>query len=218
MYSSLDESYWKRTYIGAGRAISLGSGSIFPPPSLASTNENNKTPSPISSTEKKESKINMSLGGAVSWNNYIYETQVIRGAGFLLGAEYTLSISRKNYKFGLELRPEWDIALGVFRLPLTLSFGGDMFRFFLGPVLSFGDPVLDVPEGERFFDGGTSWLGEAGITFSPFAFNTATGKLAIYGELSWQFYYPKPDQNSNWMANLSAASRISTGIRYIFGK
>ncbi len=206
MYSSLDESYWKRTYAGSGRAISSGSRAAGPAPSLASANQHN------------DSNVSFSIGAAISWNNYIHEKQVIRGTGFQIGAAYALSVPEKKLSLGLELRPEWDIQLGVFRLPVTLSFGGDMFRVFLGPVLSFGDPVLDVPKGERYFDGGTSWVGEGGVTFAPFTFKTGTGKLAFYAELAWQFYYPKRGQGSDWMANISAASRISTGIRYIFGK
>ncbi len=93
-----------------------------------------------------------------------------------------------------------------------------MFRVFLGPVLSFGDPVLDVPDGERYFDGGTSWVGEGGVTFAPFTFKSGTGKLAFYAELAWQFYYPESGQSDNWMADFSAAMRFSTGIRYIFGE
>ncbi len=215
-FSSLDEYYWKRTYIGAGRAVSHDSDAVLAAAEPVPENQTYKE-NPVMPPQQKTSKFEFSLGGAVSWNNYIHETSVIRGAGFQLGAAYAFSAAGMNLKLGLELRPEWDVQLGVFRLPLTLSFGGDMFRVFLGPVLSIGEPVLDVPEGKRYFDGGSSWTGEGGITFTPFTFNAVSGKLAVYGELAWQFYYPKPGQTDNWMANLSAATRISTGIRYIFG-
>jgi hypothetical protein len=77
---------------------------------------------------------------------------------------------------------------------------------------------LDIPQGDRSFNGGNSFIGEGGITFAPFSFKAKTGKLAIYAELAWQFYYPKSGQKDNWMADLSAATRISTGVRYIFSK
>ncbi len=218
-YSSLDESYWKRTYISAGRAISKGSGNagegvsggVVPDIQIYET-------TPTVQSQNNNSRFSFSLGGAVSWNNYVYESSAIRGAGFQIGAAYALTVAGMDLKLGMELRPEWDIRLGVFRLPLTLSFGGDKFRAFLGPVLSTGNPVMAVPEGKLYLDGGTSWAGEAGITWAPFAFKTSTGKLAVYGELAWQFYYPESGQDSDWMANLSAATRISTGIRYTFGK
>ncbi len=217
IYSSLDESYWKRTYIGAGRVLSEGSESA--PPILASAPERQADKGkPQVPNQQNNSSLRFSLGGAVSWNNYIHESRAVRGAGFLLGVQYALPLAEKNMKIGLELRPEWDAALSVFRLPLTLSFGGDMFRAFLGPVLSIGNPVLDVPEGKRSFDGGTSWAGEAGITFAPFTFNANGGKFAVYGELAWQFYYPESGQSDNSMADLSAAMRLSTGIRFVFGK
>jgi probable lipoprotein NlpC len=223
--SSLDESYWKRTYFGAGRAISPIPQTASPALAASSHSEDNVSENDLYEENiaisaernlKNDSKLHYSLGGALSWNNYVHETKVIRGAGFLIGMNYPFAIAGKNLSLGLELRPEWDIQLGAFRLPLTISFGGDMFRVFLGPVLSFGDTVLDVPEGKRYFDGGSSWIGEGGISFTPFTFNTKTGKLALYGELAWQFYHPKSNQNDNWIADLSAATRISTGVRYAF--
>jgi probable lipoprotein NlpC len=226
--SSLDESYWARTYHGAGRAISQVSDEKVPAPALASaptvdtakpinTEISTEKENPVNPSKKNDSPFGFSLGGAVSWNNYIHETKVIRGAGFQLGLDYDLPIANAKLTLGLELRPEWDIQLGVFRLPITLSFGNDMFRAFAGPVLSVGNPMLSVPEGERYFDGGTSWLGEAGITFTPFLFNSISGgEFAFYAELAWQFYFPESGQIDNWMADLSAASRISTGFRYIF--
>jgi probable lipoprotein NlpC len=220
MISSLDESYWKRTYVSAGRALSESIGSARPV--LASANisaEKNSTyeaDSPQAPSTGNNSPFIFSLGGALSWNNYIYENDVIRGAGFQIGAAYPLSFAGINFSFGLELRPEWDMRLGVFRLPITLSFGTDMLRAFLGPALSFGDSILNVPEGLRYFDGGTSWIGEAGITFAPFTFHLNGGKFAFYGEFAWQFYYPQENQIANELADFSAATRISTGFRYIF--
>jgi probable lipoprotein NlpC len=215
--SSLDESYWKRTYIGAGRAISESVNSAVPISSAPEETQKNEDV-PSKSIQNNDSKFIFSFGGALSWNNYIHESDAIRGVGFQIGAAYPLSLAGMNLKLGLELRPAWDIQLGTFRLPITLSFGGEMLRFFIGPALSFGDSILDVPEGKRHFDGGTSWIGEAGITFAPFTFNLKGGKFAFYGEFAWQFYYPKEGQKSNDLADFSAATRISTGIRYTFGK
>jgi probable lipoprotein NlpC len=212
--SAMDESYWKRTYIGAGRAISQSSEiPVFAEEKPIRSREDNLS----KSLQTNDSNVSYALGVNVSFNNYIHETRVIRGAGFLFGVDVLLS-AEKNFSIGLELRPQWDIALGVFRLPVTLSFGGDMFRAFVGPALSFGNPVLSVPEGKRFFNGGTSWIGEAGITFAPVTFNAGAGKFALYGELAWQFYHPKSDQQDNWMADISAATRVSAGVRYMVGE
>jgi probable lipoprotein NlpC len=218
--SSLNESYWKRTYIGAGRAITKASSKriseLDPTSELVPDIQVTEWNVSISEQSSKDSAANFFLGGDISWNHSIHETRAIRGAGFHFGFDYDLPFGRQNLKIGLELRPEWDVQLNVFRLPLTLSFGNNLVKAFLGPVLSFGNPVLDVPEGERYFDGGSSWIGEAGITFTPFVFNVTSGQFAIHGEIAWQFYHPQTGQADNWIADLSAATRISTGIQYIF--
>jgi len=114
---------------------------------------------------------------------------------------------------GAEIRPEWDSALGVFRLPFTLSWGlSDRIRIFAGPVLSFGDAALSVSGKSRPYSGGTNWFGAAGITISPFAIKIARTDLAPYGELAWQSYYKK-NNDINLGADFAAGFRFSTGLR-----
>jgi hypothetical protein len=115
--------------------------------------------------------------------------------------------------FGAELRPEWDNALGVFRLPITFSWGlNDKLRIFAGPALSFGSAALDVSGESRPYSGGTSWFGAAGLTFAPFMIKTARTDLAPYGEIAWQSYFNSgPDRNIS--ADFSAGFRLSTGLR-----
>ena len=213
IYSSLDESYWSRCYIGAGRALSKINGVELSsvPETGTGTPEEPGISMPV---RERKSNFSIGVGGAVSWNNYINESDVLRGVGFQLGTYYKLPIEGKNFRLGLELRPGWDITLGVFRLPITFSFGNDWFKVFFGPAISVGDPSLDTPAGVRFFNGGSSWAGEAGLTISPLNIKAGEGKISLFAELAWQFYYPAPGQSSDWMANLSAASRISTGFRY----
>jgi hypothetical protein len=117
--------------------------------------------------------------------------------------------------FGLELRPEYDGALGVFRLPLTFSWGfSDKIRIFAGPVVSFGDASLSAGEGEeRHYTGGTSWLGTIGVTAAPFVINTKKGDFAPYVEAAWQSY-SSDSPNRNLAADFSANFRFSTGIRW----
>jgi hypothetical protein len=116
--------------------------------------------------------------------------------------------------FGLEVRPEYDGALGVFRLPVTLSWGpNDKVRIFAGPVFSFGDASLSTEDGTRLYSGGTSWFGTAGLTMAPFIVTTAGGEFAPYMELAWQSYFNESAGN-NFNADFSAGFRFSTGIRW----
>jgi hypothetical protein len=119
---------------------------------------------------------------------------------------------------GLEFRPEWDHTLGVFRMPLTLSLGLDeRFRIFAGPAVSAGNAELDTKEGKRRYTGGNAIIGAAGLSFAPFPIKAGRGTLSIYGEAAWQSYFLKSGEGRNLNADFSAAFRISTGLRYLWG-
>ncbi|MDR1319784.1 MAG: hypothetical protein LBJ90_09170, partial [Treponema sp.] len=162
----------------------------------------------------KKGHLMLGFAAAPSWNGFLTGGDIVRGvAGQLrLGAEtYTF---RTPMIFGLELRPEWDGALGVFRIPITLSWGlDDKFRVFLGPVFSFGNAVLKTADGNRYYSGGTAWIGAIGINAAPFSFKIAKGELAPYAELAWQSYFSDNDE-VNLNADFAAGLRFSTGLRY----
>ena len=207
IYSNLDERYWSRTYVGTGRVLPEADVRNY------AGDKNEKKPK-----KKSENKNNLLIGfaAAPSWNTFDYA--IIRGieGQFRLGAE--VKPLGQPMIFGLELRSEWDRALGVFRLPLTLSWGiDDKIRFFAGPVLSFGDASLSVSGGSRRYTGGTSWLGAAGITVAPLAFKIAESELSPYGELAWQSYF-SDTTDKNFGADMAAGFRFSTGLRCTWRK
>jgi probable lipoprotein NlpC len=241
MYSALDEKYWHRTYAGAGRALPEGDGAFNRDPALAPETSlsssggtgsagtldsrgiwppdaNREDPLPVRTVPvKAEEQGHLLLGfaAAPSWNGFLENGNIIRGgaAQIRLGAE-TRSLKRPML-FGLELRPEWDGALGVFRMPVTLSWGfNDKFRIFAGPAFSVGDAVLKTADGDRHYTGGTSWMGAAGITAAPFSMKISKGDLAVYGELAWQSYFTEDGEERNWNADFAAGLRFSTGLRY----
>jgi probable lipoprotein NlpC len=151
---------------------------------------------------------------APSWNGYMESGSVLRGFASQLRLGYATRLFNIPMLIGAELRPEWDEALGVFRVPLTVSWGlDDRFRVFLGPALSIGDATLKTGGTERRYSGGTSILGAIGITAAPFIFKVAGGELAPYGELAWQSYMSETP-GVNLGADLAAGLRFSTGIRY----
>jgi probable lipoprotein NlpC len=242
IYSDLSEKYWSRTYAGAGRALPPGgsldpqipaetavitetrlngvdgavrpgadnSGSrVRPGPALPDGGKDGK--------DKEEDSFEfgtyrMGIGIAPSWNGFLKNGFPIRGtAGYIRVAAETHTWKRPVL-LGLELRPEWDKTLGVFRLPVTFSAGfDDRLRIFLGPSFSFGDPVLQTENGERRYRGGTAWLGAAGISAAPFSWNVKHGVLALYGEFAWQSYFSN-SAGKNWNADICAGLRFSTGL------
>jgi len=221
IYSTLDERYWARTFAGAGRAfpeISEGfqpvladSNSVYRPDIPASAGTQPGL-SPV--VPARSRRILFGAAFAPTWNGFLKDGNLVRGftSQFRLGADAYFFNSQMI--FGLELRPEYDGALGVFRLPLTLSWGrNDKVRIFAGPVLSMGNASLSTDDGERTYSGGTSWLGTLGITAAPFIFNTSRGEFAPYFEAAWQSY-SSDNSSFNLNADFSANFRFSTGLRW----
>jgi probable lipoprotein NlpC len=219
IYSSLNEQYWADAYAGAGRA--------FPEAAASFTIDNNPSvvnDSPISGgqgrggvqsgasgkndTRSSGGNIIIGVAFAPSWSGLINNGNVLRG----VTTQLSIGTFGKKLGVALELRSEYDNILGVFRLPLTLSFGSDKLRVFAGPVLSFGGASLSTGESTRRYSGGTSWLGLIGINATPFIFRTAAGDFAPYAEAAWQSYFS--DSDFNFAADLTASFRFSTGIRW----
>lgn len=219
IYSTLDERYWSRTYVGMGRVFPETDTKGFTGKPNAKT-EPKPAPPQKPAAEKRPAKSRssfmMGISAAPTWNLIYGDDEIFRG----IAGQIQLSAAVKPFGlsmlFGLELRPEWDRALGVFRLPLTLSWGvNDKVRIFAGPVLSVGDAALSVAGEERHYEGGTAWLGTAGITVAPFSFKIAKVQCAPYGELAWQSYQRR-DTNAgfNFNTDVGAALRFSTGLRF----
>jgi hypothetical protein len=172
-------------------------------------------PVPVTEKAGERGRLLIGIAAAPSWNGFLEDGHIIRGGA----AQIRLGAEARSFKypmlFGLELRPEWDGALGVFRMPITVSWGfDDKFRIFAGPAFSIGDAVLKTPGGDRRYTGGTSWIGAVGITGAPFSMQVPGGDLAFYGEFAWQSYFSEDGADRNWNADFAAGLRFSTGLRY----
>jgi hypothetical protein len=152
---------------------------------------------------------------APTWSGFMERKNPIRGTAAQGRFAWKGLVLGQTLLPGFEVRPEWDDALGVFRISFTFSLGfDDKLRFFAGPALSMGSPAMKLQTGDRLYTGGNSWFGAAGITLAPFSFPISKGNLDLYGELAWQSYYSVPGSASDWNADMSAGIRFSTGIRY----
>jgi len=208
IYSSLDERYWSRTYAGTGRVLPEADAGGY-------TGDKNGAKGKTSAKKQQEAgKILIGFAAAPTWNTYFADGNVLRGAAGQIRLGVVVRPFGQQMILGVEARPEWDMALGVFRLPFTLSWGiSDKFRIFAGPALSFGDAALNVSGESRRYRGGTNWIGAAGITVAPFSFKVAGNDLSPYGELAWQSYYSSSSER-NLSADIAAGIRFSTGLRY----
>jgi probable lipoprotein NlpC len=214
MHSRLNESYWQRTYVGAGRVLPEGEPDLS---AKVAAPEDGGSGQGSASTKDDVRAFRLGLGIAPSWNGFL-EDGAFRGGVIQVQGTYDIHPFGYQIRLGMELRPEWDKALGVFRIPLTLSIGhNDRFRIFAGPAFTIGEPVLRTAEGDRHYAGGIAWFGTIGMTIAPFSFRIGGGNLSIYGELSWQSYPRDPALEADFNADLSAGLRISTGLHYTWG-
>ena len=236
MYSRLDEAYWRRTYLGAGRALpwdneaALALASAYGPPNQASDQVGGEAGEKVSALNSgsssgssakasspaptwADSGIYAGFGAAWTWGGFIEGSpSVFRG----IAAVASLGYKWPRYRLGLEFRPEWDRALGVLRLPLTVSVGTDMFQVFAGPALTPGNPGLKLPNKERKYKGGGYWLGELGFSAAFPPLRISRGAFSIYGELAWQPYHWEDGEDFSFKPDFTANLRLSTGVRYLW--
>jgi probable lipoprotein NlpC len=214
IYSRLDDKYWSRTYAGAGRAFpAIETDDNADGEDDLTTSQEEIAKRKLPSGKQKDRGLLIGFAAAPTWNTYFADGKILRGAAgqFRVGA--LVRPFGQQMIFGAELRPEWDNALGIFRLPITLSWGlSDKLRIFAGPALSFGDAALNVSGKSRPYSGGTIWFGAAGLTFAPFAIRIARTDLAPYGEIAWQSYFNN-SSDINIGADIAAGFRLSTGLR-----
>ncbi|MCL2721081.1 MAG: C40 family peptidase [Treponema sp.] len=218
IYSSLDEQYYVRTFAGAGRAFPEAPAGFTANSSTGSGNQGNRqvNTGTQGSGGNNSSDFRLVVGAAFAptFNSFKESNNIIRGftSQLCFGAE--TSSSGLQFSFGIEVRPEYDGSLGVFRLPVTLSLGiYDKYRIFAGPVLSFGDASLSVNGEKREYTGGTSWLGIVGVSYEPFTFRIKGNSFSPYIEAAWQSYYPV-ESDFIFAADFSASFRVSAGLKW----
>ncbi|MDR0389465.1 MAG: C40 family peptidase [Spirochaetaceae bacterium] len=221
--SSLSESYWRRTCIGAGRALpplQNGEQVSWIRPGLpqggggGSNVESGGAKSNAAKDSSGESRVSMTLALAPVLGS-INGSGPFRGVSGLAGFEFSVRAFGRDINPSLEFRPAWDGTLGIFRSALTLSLAlNKHFRIFAGPAFTMGAPSLRYDGEERSYRSNASWIGEVGITMTPFSLKTANGAFSLFGELTWQSYTPRAG-NFKPGADLAAALRFATGIRYV---
>jgi probable lipoprotein NlpC len=230
IYSSLEEKYWANAYVSAGRAFPeapstyravLASGPGERPsntkmqPAASPDTWGTARGKPASaSASSGNTRILAGLAVAPTWAAFQSNSNIIRGAAGQLHLGLDTSLFNRQMYFGLQIRPEYDGGLGVFRLPATLAWGpSDKIMIFAGPAISFGEAKLTVDNNERRYAGGTHWLGAIGVTAAPFTLETSSGVFAPYVEAAWQRYISKND-TKNTNADFLAGFRFSTGLKW----
>jgi probable lipoprotein NlpC len=157
----------------------------------------------------------LGLGFAPSWNSLTERNNPLRGVSVQGRFAWKGSVVGLNFIPGFEIRPEYDDALGVFRMAFTPSLGfDDKLRIFAGPAFTLGRSAIETKSGNRPYTGGNAWIGAAGVTVAPFAIPIGKGTLDPFVELAWQSYQRGGGTEASRNADISAGFRFSTGIRY----
>ena len=209
MYSSLDESYWRRTFAGAGRALPPDSGANAP--SGPGDSDYRETPADSGLRWAESTGLFFGFGITAGPGGFV-DGSLFRGMGFSAKAGYK-GLFSDSFLMALEFRPEWDRFLGVWRLPLTLSFGGDILQVFAGPAVTLGDPRIKLDDVRTYYPG-FSWLGEIGFSLALKPVPIAAGALSFFMETAWQPYFTH--DKFNLFADIAANLRISAGLRYLW--
>jgi len=224
IYSSLDEKYWAKALAGAGRAFpetppnfNIDNTSMAGNPKAnRQKNKQRGTKKTTAGIKTENSKTRLLAGVAFApiFNISTNDGDLFCGFTSQLSFSIDMNPIGSRMVIGLELRPEYDGGLEVFRLPITLSLGTNYkFRIFAGPVLCFGDTALTIDGNQNRNSGGTNWFGVIGVTAAPFIVKTKGGEFAPYIEASWQsgFIDNKFDFNSDFLSGF----HLSTGIRWL---
>jgi len=225
IYSRLDESFWQRTFTSAGRALPWdervarekaaaqggGGGTSWfrrlAPREHPAYGANFDRPPPRWTDEG----FFAGFGAAWIWaGGGEGMPSAFRGISALFTAGYRWS----NHRLGLEIRPQWDDSLEVFRLPIALSLGTDRFQIFAGPAYIFGEPGFELRDGQRHYQGGWAWEFGVSTAFPPILMGS--GGLSLFGEMAWQSYQRAEGQDFRLRSDLAANLRLSTGIRYLW--
>jgi len=227
IYSRLDESFWQRTFRSAGRALPWNEEvyrDMRSPQNGNASRSRRATPKghsgsnewsgpPAQSRRWEGPGFFAGVGSAWIWGGGGEGTpSAFRGISALGTAGYKWT----TYRVALEIRPQWDNSLEVFRLPLTLSLGTDRFQVFAGPAYTFGEPRFELQDGERRYQGGWGWLWEFGFSSAFPPILIGPGGLSLFGELAWQSYQRQEGQDFRFRSDLAANLRVSTGLRYLW--
>ena len=115
--------------------------------------------------------------------------------------------------FGLCLR--FNYGMGVFQMPLAFSATiNDYFRFYAGPVITFGNPRMMVTGEEAK---GSFFPGIIGVSLSTPSLSIGKIKGQVVQDISYTVFN-KPDNSALSFTNsISAGLVFFTGIRVTFG-
>ena len=242
--SSLKQDYWKPKYVGCGQFLPSGQnksgggssdgyddfeeedfednggGSVAKSGSNVNSNVNFKGSSFYN--PKAEGLETLTADATVFCNWSLLSPKSFmfqwRGIDLQTNIRYSKWVLEPGFGFGLH----FDYGLRIFQMPIYFSATvNDYFRFYAGPVISFGNGTMMVT-GDEIKP--SVFPGVLGISFSTPAFNIAKTKLQVVQDICYTVYNKMDNSALSLLDSVSAGLVFYTGVRVtmnagsLFGK
>ncbi len=230
--SSLNQDYWKPKYVACGQFLPSGkqkesSESDFYEEDFVDDEEASTKSSKTSSASIGGSTVSFKGSSfykpdALGFDSLTADASLFcnwsllspksfmfqwRGIDLQTNIRYSKWMLEPGLGFGLH----FDYGLRIFQMPIYFSATvNDFFRFYAGPVISFGNGSM-VVTGEEIKP--SVFPGVLGISFSTPAFNIAKTKLQIVQDISYTVYNKMDNSALSLLDSISAGLVFYTGVR-----
>ena len=218
--SSLKQDYWKPKYVACGQFLKSGKSKTSSDDSDDLFDSEDETESDGSSTvvkgssffnQKAEGLSAITADAALfcNWsllapNSFMFQW---RGIDLMTNIRYSKWILEPGLGLGLR----FNYGLGVFQMPIVISATiNDYFRFYAGPVITFGNPHMMVT-GEEIKASG--FPGILGISISTPSFAVAKSKVQIVQDISYTIFNQQDNSALPFTKSIAAGLILSTGVR-----
>ncbi len=220
--SSLNQEYWKPKYVACGQFIKSGKKPGSAEAEVKTVGE-----------KKTDSSANINFKGSSFYDSQAQGSNALT-ADATLFCNWTL-ISPNSFMFqwrgidlhtnlryskwilepGVGLGFRFNYGMGVFQMPILLTATiNDYFRFYTGPVVTFGTPRMMVSGDEVK---GSFFPGIIGISISMPSINIAKVKAQIVQDINYTVFNKTDNSALSFTNSVAAGLIFSTGIRVTFG-
>ena len=210
--SSLSETYWKEHYYAVGQILpsTLVAGQEQKVEDKITLSESNKTLD--FSGEDFVSHLKLDVSGFFNWNFFNMNQMLLNPRGFSLQGNVSYTKGQLWPGVGIELK--YDSKLKTFHMPITFSLGvSEYFRFYAGPVISFGNSVL--PGTEKIIKASV-FPGILGFSWQSNSFDVSDYGISFVQDISYSVFNSEDGSALSFVESIVSGLIFSTGVRVTF--
>ncbi len=214
--SSLKQDYWRPKYVACGQFIKSGKRKGYDSENSDDFDyEENFTDDEVVASAQYNSNANgldaldadstlFCNWSLISPNSFMFQW---RGIDLQTNVRYSKWPLQPGFGFGLR----FNYGLGVFQIPLLFTATvNDYFRFYAGPVFTFGNPRMMVTGDDVK---ASIFPGILGVSFSTPALKIAKTKVQVVQDISYSVFN-KPDNSAlSFTDSVAAGLVFFTGVR-----